>query len=688
MTIITTSTTCTRSRARNAVLAAVLCAALAAPPLGVASARASSRAALAQAPAPCSLVQPCRLSTGLPPSYARQQPILTPDGDTVVFEHTADAGNTRELYSIPVRGGADPVRLDPPQAPPSRQITITPDGERVLYLSDRAQGRALFSVPINGPASAAVRLSPAVLGSFQVSPDSRKVAFQSTTRRIRAVPVVGPESRGVALTDPDTGSFGVSSNSRHLVFTDSTGADSELFRVPLTLNPDPDQRPTQLSGRMVEGGGVHSFRLPVGTGPMVYSADQDIEGIRELYSVGFGGGNRTKLNVPLPPGWSVGLKNDHADGFQSGYGISRDGRRVVYVIQTNFDITVNGLFSVPVTGPADASRRLDITAPNTLPPVFHITSDSRRVVYAAEEGNGGPGRSFSVPIDGPADARVKVSASGEDGAFVQVGPNGQRVVSTMPILNQDARLSSPVDEPFPSPNMVRVNGPERVKGSVVFDPQSRRVAYVAEAVAGEFDVFSSALESHSRFNLTATLTADFIASPAVSDQHAVYAAHVSDDGFPALLLTPDPGNLGVTTSCTGARQMTRRVPGAVVGAHVGGLATVLGCRVAGGARRGRVSSADHQVRSSDVGPRQGPRALRPGRGTDLSHHCSCGCAAPATASVTTTASAQFVLTNLGTECWTEWTGVGTGPGADTPSGVSTTEPPTGRDGRRSSTTSA
>ncbi len=496
---------------------------------------------LAATPAPCSLVQPCRLSTGLPPSFSPERPLLTSDGDTAVFEHTADAGSTRALYSVPVRGGADPVRLDPPQAPPSGHTQITPDGERVLYLSARAEGLALFSVPINGPASAAVRLSPAVLGSFRISPDGRLVAFQSGNRRVRTVPVAGPDSRGV--TDPGTGIFAISSNSRNLVYIDGTGAERELFRVPLTLNPDPDQPPTRLSGPMVEGGGVHSFRLPDGAGPVVYSADQDTAGIRELYSVGFGGGNRTKLNVPLPPGWSVGLASDLSDGFEGGYGISRDGRRIVYGIQTNFDITVNGLFSVPVTGPVDASRRLDVTAPNTLPAVFHITSDSRRVVYAAKEGNGGPDRSFSVPIDGPADARVPVSSAGEDGDFVQVSPNGQRVVSRALILNQKAVLSGPVHQPFPSPDMVRLNGPEQLVGRVEFGPGSQRVAYIADAPTGERDLFSSALEVQSRFNLTATLNA----TPArltISDQHAVYAARVSTDAYQLYSSRLVPGSSG------------------------------------------------------------------------------------------------------------------------------------------------
>jgi dipeptidyl aminopeptidase/acylaminoacyl peptidase len=357
--------------------------------------------------------------------------------------------------------------------------------------------------------------------------------------------VAGPESLTVTLTRTSTHGFDISSNSRNLVYiADGVDGERELFRVPLTLNPDPDQQPTPLSGPMVEGGGVHSFRLPAGDGPVVYSAAQETPNIRELYSVGFGGGNRVKLNVPLPPGWRVGIASDHPHGFQGGYGISRDGRRVVYGIQSIGDPTQHRLHSVSTTGPASASRRLDVTTANTSPSDFHITADSRHVVYPVADRNGGPARAFSVPIDGPADARVQVSAGGDDGDVVQISPDGQRVVFHMPILNQDAALSSPVDEPFPSPNMVRLNGAERLTGPVVFGPLSQRVAYTANAVSGETDVFSSALGSQSRFNLTATLTADLIASLQASDQHAVYSAHVSDDGYQLYSSRLVPGTSG------------------------------------------------------------------------------------------------------------------------------------------------
>lgn len=530
-----------RPRARRKLLAAGIGAAMAAAavPAGGATAGTPREAA------PCSLVQPCRLSVGLEPSFSPSRPILTPDGDTAVFVHMAQDRETLSLYSVPVRGGADPVRLDPPHAPPIGQPQVSPDGTRVLYLSEGPQGSALYSVPITGPASAAVLLSPNVQGEPQISLDSRLVAFQTATARVRAVPLAGPRGRGVNLTGPGTNSFGLSTNSKNLVYTAAgpEGGGRELLRVPLTLHPDPGRPPDRLSGPMAPGGNVHSFRLPAGVGPVVYSADQDTPGVRELFSVGFGGGRRTKLNVPIPPGWGVGgAGDDPSNRFSLGYGISPDGRRVVYTIRLDGEPRVNALFSVPSRGPATLSRRLDIDTPNTLPESFLVTPGSRRMVYLVEDANAGPDNAFSVPIGGPAGARVKVSAGGRLGSFIQVSPNGERVVSRMQILNEEAVLSGPADEEFPSPDMIRLNGSERPVGSVAFDPRSQRVAYIAKSAAGT-DLFSSALEVRSRVNLTVTLNAA-PARLAVSDQHAVYYALVAADSYQLYSSRLVPGSSG------------------------------------------------------------------------------------------------------------------------------------------------
>lgn len=101
------------------------------------------------------------------------------------------------------------------------------------------------------------------------------------------------------------------------------------------------------------------------------------------------------------------------------------------------------------------------------------------------------------------------------------------------IFSEIGLFSSPIAGPPLGPLTVRLNEAERPTGSVVFDPTSRRAAYIG-LVAGEREVFSSPLKTTGqRFNVTATLSADFISKmrPRVErEAHDVSARLLSEAG--------------------------------------------------------------------------------------------------------------------------------------------------------------
>ncbi|MFO7838906.1 MAG: hypothetical protein R6X08_05360, partial [Desulfosalsimonadaceae bacterium] len=89
----------------------------------------------------------------------------------------------------------------------------------------------------------------------------------------------------------------------------------ELFSVPIDGG-----RAVKLNSELVPGGVVGQlFRLSSDSSRVVYRAVQDTAGVYELYSVPTGGGEAVKLNSPLASGGNVW---EHE--------ISPDSSRVVY----------------------------------------------------------------------------------------------------------------------------------------------------------------------------------------------------------------------------------------------------------------------------------------------------------------------------------------------------------------------
>ena len=178
---------------------------------------------------------PCKLSGSLPAGDVLGV-WTAPNSARVVFLHR-DATLKNHLYSAPVAGGAAAVKLDAAATQSAGFLAISADSTRVLYTGVVAGGaRALFSVPIGGPATAGVRLAGAVGSGFtdaRISPDSRKVVYLPPSRdRLLAVPIAGPSSAAGRLTDP------VVAGGSILDFAISAGSGSVVYR-PSRTSPAP-----------------------------------------------------------------------------------------------------------------------------------------------------------------------------------------------------------------------------------------------------------------------------------------------------------------------------------------------------------------------------------------------------------------------------------------------------------------
>jgi hypothetical protein len=192
--------------------------------------------------------------------------------------------------------------------------------------------------------------------------------------------------------------------------------------VGLPVSPALPKGTSKLSGVMPGFGDVQDFKISPDGRFVVYSADQNTDGVVELFSAPLSGGTPVKLTPPL------------FDSIPQGaYLISPDSTRVVYKADQDTD-NMYELYDVPIAGPASASVKLNRSLPpgSSVLDTFEISSDSTRVIYKADQDTAGKYELYSVPLTGPASNGVKLNGQLPIGAnplgYYQFTPDGAHVV--------------------------------------------------------------------------------------------------------------------------------------------------------------------------------------------------------------------------------------------------------------------
>ena len=335
---------------------------------------------------------------------------LSPDGSRVVYAaNLALPGMEYELFSVPVDGSSEPVQLNDvewPRGYPFWQYgpLFSADGTRVVYSIDQDTDEVfeLYSVPADGSATPQRLNAPFapdrdVLDGYQVAGTRALfVADQGSNDvfELYSVPIDG-SSLPIALSGTLTAGgdvkagFGIVPDGTRVVYVADADSDEkfELFVVPV----DGSAEPLELNGALVAGGDVE---LPGSANPLdvpfvispdgarvVYLADQDEDGMSELFSVPI-----DRSTEPIQISGALVAGGDVLRDFQ----IAPDGREVFYVA----DQLEDGVFelfrsriglggtSLRVNGPLVAGG--DVLN-NSSRPFFAVTSDSTRVLYAADQ---------------------------------------------------------------------------------------------------------------------------------------------------------------------------------------------------------------------------------------------------------------------------------------------------------------
>lgn len=443
-----------------------------------------------------------RLSQGLPFGDAGFLGIptkLSSDGQFAVYVHDATVDEAGELWSVRVAGGA-PVRLSGslPASVTVQAFAISADSQHVVYMvaQETAGLRELYSIPIAGPEGAWIKLNGALpdgggVYTFEISPDSTRVVYVAEQYAdevfdVWTVPIDGGTSTRlrppVTLLGSGVGDdLEISPDGERVTFS-ANFADlgkSELWSARV----DGTGAVIRLNGTLTTGGNVTSGRFSPDSSRVVYRADQQSDGVLEIYSVPSAGGSAVKLNGVLTSGGTVAT-----------YEISPDSTRVIYLADQQVDGRVE-LFSVPLAGGGATKLNGALPAGGSVTQSL-ISPDSSRVVYRADEDSDNVYELFSVQLAGGGAVKLNPALiAGGDVIDQEISPDSARVVY---------RADQNVDEvrelfsvPLAGGASVQVSDDLAVGGDVLqfeIAPTSDFAFYIADLVTdGTYELFRGRL---------------------------------------------------------------------------------------------------------------------------------------------------------------------------------------------------
>jgi Tol biopolymer transport system component len=324
-------------------------------------------------------------------------PALSPDGELLAYA-AGPLGQTR-LFVKQVAGGT-PVALTQGGKGFAREPQWSPDGRRLLYLSERG----LEIMPaLGGPSKLVAAVDPDVWTDGTWSPDGRSIAF-GLDDTVFVRPVDGGGARGIArlpeahscVWSPDGRRLACVSGNRQFMINEEYGnhAASSVWIVP-TDGGAPvrvsDDESLNMSPAWLPGGGT-----------LLYLSDRD--GGRDLYQLrltraGRPAGAATRL--------TTGLNATRVN-------VSPDGRRLAYAVLTE-SANVWSL-PIPSSGVGSVRQAEPVTTGTQVIEGVDLSTDRRWLAFDSDRG--GTSQLYLMPLAGG--GGVEQLTSGTEPAFAPV----------------------------------------------------------------------------------------------------------------------------------------------------------------------------------------------------------------------------------------------------------------------------
>jgi len=430
------------------------------------------------------------IMTGCPSDDASAPPVTSSSTGTIVYLADQDIVGVFELFMA-----TSGTKLNPP-LPFGRTVqsfALTPDASAVVYIADQDQDDVfeLYRVSLAKPGES-TKLNPNLapgqnVVEFAVTPDATAVVYiaDQTTNEVfelfrtvlatRDNSKLNPPYDVPPKTGQDVDAFVILPDNSGVVYRADQDTDGvselyrELFSTPGTTTP-------AISGVLVFGQNVKDFAATPDSQNVVYIANRPIS-LDQLFIVPVGGGASIQLNgvsPPLNPNRNV-----------TGFAVTPDGLAVVYRADQNID-QVFELYRTVIATLTNSKVNPDLTLGKNIAS-FGVIPDSSGVVYIADQNaigvfelfrsvfSGGPP---TVPLNPP--FTVPPFSGTEDVEDFALMPNGTGVVYRADQNTNDVKEIYSVV--FGFPGSTRLNPPLAMGQNVVtytVSPDSTSAIYRA-----------------------------------------------------------------------------------------------------------------------------------------------------------------------------------------------------------------
>ena len=503
---------------------------------------------------------------------------IASDGGRLAYFVRAPGGLQRELMSVPLDGSKAPVRLD--AAPsfsrgfesarsvflgngvlgvvglPTASLRITADARFAVYLAGTSNALDLYGTPLDGSAAPrrlndALPVGSTVQRGFELRGGAAVFLADAAVEKVveafsAAVDGSSPRvSLSPLLVVPGTGDV-----QRFRANPAGPGAlylaDEEVLELD-ELYAASGGAPRRLSSLVGPGATIFDFTFtPDGT-QAVYAADQDTDGVVELFSAAFdasaGSGANVNLSraqgasVPLafaefppplvavspastrcvfvglrPSGERFGLYSVRVDGteapleltaslsgdaglpatfFGQVFEVSADGSRVVFLV----DEDGVALYSAPLDGSSAPVRLHQDLLPAEGVSGFRLTPDGASVAFFVASSGPVEGDLYRAPVDGSSPAERLPNATGYGQGFAAaITPDAQRIVFPSRALaqTQGIELFSVLLDGSEEPTRIGGSVRSQPDHPLVFTPDSEWVVFLSNHETGAQEELFSA----------------------------------------------------------------------------------------------------------------------------------------------------------------------------------------------------